>query len=166
MEDLILATVVGMGATGIMDLWNFFLRQAFGITSLNFCLLGRWISYMREGTFRHPKIAAAEPRAAECAVGWISHYSIGVVFSLGFVGLASGDWLARPTALPALAYGLVTVVSPFFILQPSLGLGIAAARTSHPGRARLKSVGTHLVFGFGLYLCALALRYLLQGSIQ
>lgn len=117
---------------------------------------------MPGGTLRHASITVASPKPFECEVGWIAHYTIGVVFALGFVVLTSGDWLARPTLLPALLYGIGTVVFPFFILQPSLGLGIAAARTPKPTQARLKSLVTHTVFGVGLYVCALGVSYLLR----
>jgi uncharacterized membrane protein YagU involved in acid resistance len=92
----------------------------------------------------------------------IAHYSIGVVLALGFVALASGDWLARPTLWLALLYGIGTVVFPYFIMQPSFGLGIAASRTPKPTQARLKSLMTHTVFGVGLYLCALGVSYVLR----
>jgi hypothetical protein len=49
-----------------------------------------------------------------------------------------------------------TVVAPYFILQPAMGLGIAARRAPNPAMARLHSLVTHVVFGFGLYLTALA----------
>jgi hypothetical protein len=73
--------------------------------------------------------------------------------------LTSGHWLAEPTLMPALLYGIATVVFPFFILQPSLGLGIAGSRTARPAQARLKSLMTHVVFGVGLYVCALGLSH-------
>ena len=149
------AIAIGVGATLVMDLWNLFLERTFGIPSLDYCLLGRWLRHMPGGTLRHASIAAATRKPLECTVGWIAHYSIGVVFALVFVVLASGDWLARPTLVPALLYGVGTVVFPFFILQPSLGLGIAASRAPRPSRARLKSLVTHTVFGVGLYVCAL-----------
>ena len=149
------ALAIGVGATLVMDLWNLFLDRTFGIPSLDYCLLGRWLRHMPGGTLRHASIAAAPRKPLECTVGWIAHYSIGVVFALVFVVLASGDWLARPTLVPALLYGVGTVVFPFFILQPSLGLGIAASRAPRPSRARLKSLVTHTVFGVGLYVCAL-----------
>ena len=140
-----------------MDLWNLILKRALGIPSLNYCLLGRWLHLIPQGMFRHASITAAPQQRYECATGWIAHYSIGLAFALGFVMLVSGDWLARPTLLPALIFGIATVVFPFFILQPSLGLGIAASKTPKPGAARLKSLATHTVFGLGLYLSAAAL---------
>jgi len=132
------------------------LKRGFEIPSLNYCLLGRWVCHMPSGVFRHSSIATSPPKPHECTVGWMAHYTIGVVLALVFVMVfAPAGWLARPTLLPALLYGLATVVFPLFIMQPSLGLGIASARTPHPVRAGLKSLGTHLVFGLGLYVAAL-----------
>jgi uncharacterized membrane protein YagU involved in acid resistance len=145
-----------------MDLWNLLLERTFGIASLNYCLLGRWLCHMPGGTFWHASITAAPKKSSECAVGWIAHYTIGVVFALLFVVLMSGDWLARPTLLPALLYGIVTVVFPFFIMQPSLGFGIAASKTPKPMQARLKSLITHAVFGVGLYVWALGVSAMLR----
>ena len=154
------AIAIGIGATLVMDIWNLFLKSAFSIQSLNLCLLGRWLRHMPEGIFRHASITAAPQKRFECTVGLIAHYSIGVAFALVFV-LASRDWLARPTLLLALLYGVGTVVFPFFIMQPSLGLGIAASKTPKPMQARLKSVVTHTIFGVGLYVCALGVSYVL-----
>ena len=155
------AIAIGNGATLIMDAWNYFLKRAFNIPSLNYCLLGRWLRHMPGGTFRHASIAAAPAKSFECKIGWIAHYSIGIVFAVVFV-LASGEWLARPTFLLALVYGIATVVFPFFILQPSLGLGVAASKTPKPTQSRLKSLATHTVFGIGLYLSALGVSYALR----
>ena len=161
-ESVVGAIAVGLGATLVMDLWNLFLKRAFGIPSLDFCLLGRWLLHMPGGRFRHASINAAARKPYECAVGSIAHYSIGGAFALVLVVLVSEDWLAQPTLQPALLFGLVTIVFPFFILQPAFGLGMAAARTPKPAQARLKSLMTHTVFGVGLYLCALGMRYALQ----
>ena len=156
------AVAVGIGATLLMDIWNFFLKRAFSIPSLDYCLLGRWLRHMPGGTFRHTSIAAAPAKSAECAVGWAAHYTIGVVFALLFVALTSGHSLLFPSFLPALFYGIATVVFPFFILQPALGFGIAASRTPNPTRARLKSLVTHTAFGLGLYISALVVSYFLR----
>jgi hypothetical protein len=160
-EYILGAIGIGIGASLLMDLWNLFLRRTFGIPSLNYCLLGRWLRHMSAGTLRHVSINAAKQKSFECTVGWAAHYTIGVAFALVFVVLGSGDWLTHPTLLPALLYGIATVVFPFFIMQPSLGLGIAASRTPKPAQARLKSLATHTVFGVGLYVCALGVSYML-----
>ena len=148
------AIAIGVGATLLMDLWNLFLKRAFGIPSLNYCFLGRWVLHIPAGKLRHASIANAAPKRYECRIGWLTHYTIGVSLAIVFVGVMSRQWLAGPTLLPALLYGLATVVFPFFVLQPSLGLGVASAKTANPTKARLKSLATHFVFGLGLYVTA------------
>ena len=107
------AIAVGIGATLVMDLWNLFLKRTFSIPSLSYCLLGRWLRHMPGGTFRHASISAAPQKPFECTIGWIARYTIGVVLALVFVVFTSDDWLAQPTLLPALLYGIGTVVSHF-----------------------------------------------------
>lgn len=153
---------VGIGATLFTDLWNLFLKRGFNIQSLNFCFLGRWILYMPTGTFRHNNIKATPPKSFECVIGWIAHYSIGVLLTLLFIIFAPVDWIFRPTFLPALLYGICTVVFPLFIMQPSLGLGMASSNTPNPTQARFKSIMTHIIFGVGLWLCAITMKYSLM----
>jgi DUF2938 family protein len=155
------ATLVGLGATLVIDLWALLLRRGFNIPSLNYCLLGRWLLHMPGGTFVHDSIASATQKRHECTMGWVAHYLIGTIFALVFVLLASGTWLERPTLLPAVAFGIVTTLVPFLIMQPSFGLGIAASKTPNPSQFRRKSLMTHTVFGVGLYISAFLLSHLL-----
>ena len=161
MQTILSIIIIGLGATLTFDLWAQLLKLAFQITPSNICFVGRWIRYMPEGTFRHAKIAAAPAKSAECVVGWIAHYLIGISFATAFVIIVGTAWLEQPRLLPALGFGIVTVIAPFFIMQPSFGLGIAASRTPHPAQARIRSVMNHLAFGVGLYLFAWSLRGLL-----
>lgn len=117
---------------------------------------------MPEGTFKHASIAAAPQKDSECTVGWIAHYVIGAVFALVLVASLTSDWLARPTLLPTLLFGIGTVLVPFLIMQPSFGLGIAASRAPNPTQARLRSLMTHAVFGVGLYVSAVGVSYVLR----
>lgn len=157
------AIFIGIGATIIMDLWAIFLRKGFNISSLSFCLVGRWFSYMQDGIFRHDKISSAEKRPAECAIGWTAHYLIGIAYAFLLVIPASGAWLVSPSLLPALILGVATVVFPFFMMQPAFGFGIAGAKTPNPVQARVKSVMNHAVFGAGLYLSAIVFNYAMRG---
>ena len=152
----LIAVAVGLGATLFMDLWALFLKRAFGAPSANFRLVGRWVCHMPEGTFVDANIANASQKRFECTVGWIAHYVIGVVYALLFIVLVSERWLAQPTVVPALLFGVVTVVAPFFVMQPAFGLGVAASRTPIPMQARLRSLMAHAVFGLGLYICAIS----------
>lgn len=146
------ALFIGLGATLAFDLWGVFLKYAFKITPSNLCFVGRWLRYMPEGVFTHANIASSPRKTGECAVGWFAHYTIGLTFALVFVAWAGNDWFQHPTLLPALLFGIVTVLAPFFIMQPALGLGFAASKTSNPTQARLRSLMNHTAFGLGLYL--------------
>ena len=156
------AVVVGLGATLFMDVWALLLKRAFSIPSADYCLVGRWLRHMPEGTFTHASIAAAAPRRSECTVGWIAHYVIGTTYALVLVAFVSGSWLARPTLLPAVLFGIGSVLMPYLIMQPSFGLGIAASRTPRPTQARLRSLMAHAAFGVGLYVCAVGVSYVLR----
>lgn len=156
------AVVVGSGATLFMDLCALLLTLAFGIPSPNYCLVGRWFCHMPNGTLMHASIASAPRRRGECAVGWIAHYVIGTVYALVLVASVSGSWLAQPTLLPALLFGIFSVLVPYLIMQPSFGLGIAASRAPQPMQARLRSLMAHTTFGVGLYLSAVGVSHVLR----
>lgn len=158
-ETAVAVAIVGLGATLIIDLWALLLKRVFKVSSLSFCLVGRWFAHMSAGRFVHPNIARAAPRKGECALGWSAHYLIGVVFAALLVAWSGPQWLVAPTLAPALGFGLLTVLLPFLVMQPALGLGLAAARSAGPNMARLKSLSTHGVFGLGLYASAVPLRF-------
>ena len=155
--------LIGLGATLTFDLWALFLKHAFGIPPSNICLVGRWLRTMPEGTFRHANIVSAPKKSAECAVGWFAHYTIGVMFAIVFAAFVGNSWFQQPTLTPAIAFGVVTVLAPFFIMQPSFGLGLAASKTSNPTQARLRSLMNHFAFGIGLYLFGLLISGRLWG---
>ena len=94
-ELLIGAVVVGLGATLVMDLWTVFLKRAFNIPSPNYCFVGRWLRHMTDGVFKHPSIAAAAQKPAECTIGWIAHYTIGALFALARVALTTPNGYSR-----------------------------------------------------------------------
>lgn len=150
---------IGTGATLIMDLWALLLKQ-FGIPSLNFKFLGRWVGHIPEGKFKHQKISEAPPIKGEGPLGWITHYAIGISIAGLLIAVFGFDWAESPTIIPALVIGLTTVAAPLLILQPALGFGIASSKTPRPLFNSLKSVTTHFIFGIGLYLSAKVLQIL------
>jgi hypothetical protein len=145
---------IGVGATVVMDLWAVLLSRVFGIAPANYAMVGRWIGTMRTGRFVHASIAAAPRVQGEKVIGWAAHYAIGIAFAVLLVAVAGYGWVADPSIGPAIALGIVTVVAPFFLMQPGMGLGVAAAKTPEPNVARVRSLMTHIVFGFGLYVSA------------
>jgi hypothetical protein len=152
---------MGLGATLTFDLGTLFLKYIFKITPSNICLVGRWILYMPEGTFRHSNIASTPQKRAECMVGWIAHYLIGIMFASVFIGLTGNNWLQNPTPIPAIVFGVVTVLAPFLIMQPAFGFGLAASKSANPREARMRSLMNHTAFGVGLYFFGLLVSWLL-----
>jgi hypothetical protein len=130
------------------------------VPTLDFGLLGRWIGHGLRGRWTHDAIARAAPIAGERALGWSLHYAIGIAFAALLVGLAGTAWTRDPRLLPALLVGIATAVAPLFVLQPAMGAGIASTRTSSPAKNCIKSVASHAVFGFGLYVAAVCLQWL------
>jgi hypothetical protein len=161
MEFFIRAALIGIGATALMDLWALILRRGFGVASLDYALVGRWLRHMPAGRFTHASIAAAPRIRGERLMGWAAHYAIGVLFAAVLLAACGPDWTRQPSLGPALAFGILTVAAPFFVMQPGMGLGIAASKTPKPNVARLRSVVTHTIFGLGLYASAWVLARLM-----
>ena len=145
---------IGVVGSALMDLWSAVLRRRFGVPTLDYGLLGRWIGHMPRGRFVHERIAASEPIPFERPLGWVAHYAIGIAFALLLLAIWGADWLRVPTLGPALAIGLGTIVAPWFVMQPAMGAGLAGSRTPNPTATRLRNLGTHTVYGLGLYLAA------------
>lgn len=143
--------LIGVGATLIMDAWAITAEAAFRIPQSNFAMVGRWLGHMPGGDFTHDSIRAAAPIAYEAVLGWGAHYLIGILFAACFVVLFGQRQLSCPSLPLAILFGLVTVVFPFFLLQPALGAGVMAANRPDPDFARFKSLMTHFSFGVGLY---------------
>lgn len=155
--------LIGIGATIVMDLWAIFRKQVFGVPSLDYALVGRWLGHMPGGMFVHAGIATVPRVRGETILGWTAHYMTGIVFAGLLLVLYGTDWADRPTLGPALGFGILTAAIPFFVMQPGMGLGVAASRTPKPNAARLRTLVTHAVFGLGLYLSAWLLAHAQNG---
>lgn len=158
MNHLIFAVFIGVGATAMMDLWGLLRKPLFGIAPPDYGLVGRWLGHMAHGQFHHAAITAAPLVRGERVLGWVFHYVTGIVFAMLLIGICGFSWVRQPSVAPALFVGLCTVAAPFLLMQPGMGAGIAAAKTPRPGFARLQSLVTHAIFGFGLYASAWVLN--------
>lgn len=158
---MISVVLTGIGATLTFDLWGLFLKHAFKIPPSNICLVGRWLRYMPDGVFKHANIATTPRKSAECQVGWMAHYLIGIAFAFIFIAVIGTQWLEHPTLVSAVVFGVITTLAPFLIMQPAFGFGMAASRSANPGQARIRTVMNHIAFGFGLYLFGLLAHWLL-----
>jgi hypothetical protein len=145
------AVLIGAGATVVMDIWAAVQKRLLGIRPLDYRLVGRWLGHLTRGCFRHDSIAATTPVPGERLIGWTAHYLIGIAFAAILLAIWGITWARHPMIVPALIIGICSVAAPFLVMQPSMGAGIAASRTPRPAAARLRSLVTHAIFGFGLY---------------
>lgn len=157
------ALLLGIGATLVMDIWGSARGVIFGLPKADYGLVGRWIGHMRNGQFRHERIAAAAPVAGERMLGWFVHYLTGIAFAALLLAIRGTSWAREPALLPAVVFGMATVAVPFLLMQPCMGLGVAASRAPRPHVARAQSLLTHAIFGLGLYLAARLFSLLPEG---
>ena len=153
LQDITNITLIGIGATAVMDIWLMFLKRI-GVQTLNFAFIGRWVGHLFRGRFVHPSIGKAQPIPGELTLGWLTHYAIGIAFAGLLVGIYGIGWTSSPALLPAVLVGMSTVVAPLFVMQPAMGSGFAASKTPMPLKNCIRSVVNHTVFGLGLYLSA------------
>jgi hypothetical protein len=141
--DAARVALIGIGATAAMDLW-LWLLQRFGVPTLDFAFIGRWVGHLARGRWSHEAIGRSPAVRGERALGWLTHYAVGIAFAALLVAAFGMDWVARPSLLPALAVGVATVAAPLLVMLPAMGAKRNVAR----------SVANHAVFGLGLYLSA------------
>jgi hypothetical protein len=160
-HEAVAIVLIGLGATAVLDLWLVALKRL-GVPTGSFALIGRWVAHMARGRFGHASIAKVEPVGGELAIGWVTHYAVGIAFAAVLVALQGWDWVQQPTFVPALLTGVATVVMPLFVMQPAMGSGFAASKTPTPLKNCARSVANHAVFGVGMYLAAIAIKGLSQ----
>ena len=155
---LVKGVVVGFGATVLMDLWAILLWKAFGQSRPNWAPVGRWFWHLKNGVVFHDDIGKSEPYARELALGWVSHYAVGILYGVILALIVGDGWFAAPTFLPAWILGIVTVGAGWFLLQPGLGIGVAASKLPNANKVRVLNLVSHTVFALGLFGTALLMR--------
>ncbi len=152
--------LVGIGATMVMDCWAFMLWKFMRISALDYALVGRWVCHLCARKCPVTPISQAQPFRNERVIGWVVHYATGIMLALIFGQWVGQGWLSAPKFFDAFAFGGLTVVLPFFLMQPAFGAGIAASKTPQPTIMRLKSLNAHFSFGLGLFITAKILQQL------
>ena len=56
-----------------------------------------------------------------------------------------------PSLTSAIIYGLVTLIAPWLVLKPALGLVLFAKLADKPNTIRALNLFVHLIFGLALY---------------
>lgn len=155
------AMLIGIGGTLTMDAWAWLQRKMFGIPSLDYALVARWLVLIPRGQLVHRPIMATPEVGGEKILGWILHYLIGIIFAMILVFISGEAWLTDPSFMAAFLTGIVTLLFPFYVIQPCLGFGIAASKAPKPWKARCLSLLAHSTYGIGLFGSALLLTNLI-----
>jgi hypothetical protein len=150
--------LTGIGATLLLDLFALARAKATATPAPDYALVGRWLAHVVRGRLIHAAIARSAPVSGEAVIGWTAHYTIGICFAAVLVAGFGAEWTQAPALIPALIVGVGSIAAPFLIMQPGMGLGLFARRTPNPRAARLRSLTTHLIFGFALYASGWAVR--------
>lgn len=154
---ILIGAVIGIGGTIAMDLWALVLNKVFRQPRANWGNVGRWFYHLPKGKFAHQSIAAAPSYHNEVQLGWFMHYLIGAIYGVLVALIGGAAWVAAPKFGIPLSVGLITVGAGWFILQPGLGLGVAASKTLNPNKVRMLNVIAHAIFAIGMYVTALLL---------
>ena len=154
-EVVIAGCLMGLLATGAMDLWALVLNRIAGQPLPNWAMPGRWVAHLLRGTVFHDEIAKAAQVPGELQIGWAFHYAVGILYGIALAAIMGPEWLAQPTFLPAWLFSILMVGFGWFLLQPGLGLGWAASKTPNPWKVRAMNIAAHTVFALGLWVGAL-----------
>ena len=152
MISLLQIVIVGVIATLVLDACALILKHGLRQTTTNWGMVGRWFAYLPRGVMVHDPISRTEPVAYEKAIGWFAHYAVGIVYAWLYLFLVSDIFLTQPTLANAFVFGVLTVLAPWFILQPGLGLGMFARKSPKPNVTRFTNLSMHAIFGLGIYM--------------
>jgi hypothetical protein len=149
--DLILTVVVaGVIGTLAMDSLNLLFARAGLILKIDVRMVGRLAVGWAHGRFCYNNPDEIHQVENEKLSGYLTHYSIGVLLAFPYVigwyfytgGSASPSW--------APVYGIVTSVASYFLVFPSMGLGLFGMRSSERLKGTFSSLLNHLFYGLGL----------------
>lgn len=143
--------VMGITATVAIDLWATFANRVLGWPRTNWAMVGRWIGHMRDGHFTHASIGSSAPIVHESFLGWVFHYLVGCIYAALYLAYVNIAQMGRPTLVSAVLFGLVTILSPWLLMQPALGLGACASKAPRPNLVRVQNLIIHTIFGLALY---------------
>jgi len=150
MDLVIAAFVIGVIGTAVMDLGNL-LFSRFGATSrVDLRILGRMARGWARGRFRYTGPGEMEETENEAILGFLTHYGIGVGLAIPY--LLGWELIVGGSASPSFAviYGVGTTVASWFLVYPSMGLGLLGLKSPEGWKAAYSSLANHIFYGIGL----------------
>lgn len=150
MTTLIDILIVAVAANVITDLYELALERFLGKTR-DWHLVGRWGANLLKGKLFLNSADETRAVSGELVLGWVIHYIVAVAYVAIYL-LSLRICGASPSLESAVAFGVITVAAPWFILMPCLGVGAFAKNAARPNFVRGASLSVHVVFGVGIYL--------------
>ena len=150
MDFVVIGVLAGVLGTLMMDSLNLLFARAGLLSKIDVGMIGRMTRGWARGRFRYGHPSEMEQDTNEMFYGYIMHYTIGVGLAVSYVH--GWDILVGGPASPAwaLVYGVATTVVSYFIVYPSMGLGVFGWRSPEKIKSFLSSLANHLFFGVGI----------------
>jgi hypothetical protein len=149
--DLVLKGIVaGVLGTVVMDALNLLIARTGIITKLDVRMIGRASYGWTRGRFLYKHPGEMPQSSSELIYGYVTHYTIGMVLAITYLigwdlligGPASLEW--------AVLYGVATTAVAYFVLFPSIGLGVCGRHSPHGIKLPLSTLTNHLFYGLGV----------------
>jgi Protein of unknown function (DUF2938) len=150
LDAILTGVVAGLVGTLVMDALNIVAAQTQQISRIDVAMIGRMAAGWARGRFWYASPSEMQQVHNEALIGIITHYTVGVVFSVPFVVGWSLLVGGSPTPAWALLYGIATTVASWFFVYPSTGMGAFGRLSPESRKATLSSVANHLFYGVGL----------------
>ena len=140
----------GVFGTLAMDSLNHLFSRTGIILKIDIAMIGRMSAGWGKGRFRYSQPGEMEPVDNDLFYGLITHYAIGVTLALPYV-LGWYLLVGGPTSpVWALVYGVATTVASWFLVYPSMGMGVFGRHSPEGIKAALSPLANHLFFGVGM----------------
>ena len=142
--------LIGIGSCAVFDLWQRLFQVFTTIAPTNWSLVGRWfIGLISKGRLFASQLAEQPKEKYETVAGWFVHDSVAVVYA-GVFGFLIHLGFLNSTLLNGLAFGIASVVVPWFFFMPAMGNGVLANKTPNPILSCALALMMHSIFGLSL----------------
>lgn len=151
--------VTGLAGATAADIGRTVYQWITGFPPVNWSVTGRWFLMVLQGRPYVPDIGTAPGLPHELIAGHVAYYTIAVVFAGVYLTLLK-VMKREPGLWNGLVFGWATMVFPFLVQMPLMGMGVLASATAMPGLIIGRTLVHHSSFGLGLALGAMAMRRL------
>ncbi len=117
MDIIIKIIALGIFATAIIDIWATFSNRSLKFPRTNWAMVGRWLGQIPSGKLAHNPVISATEVKYENVLGWAFHYFIVIVYAALYILFVLFALDGQPSLFSAWMFGLVTILSPWFIMQ-------------------------------------------------